>query len=130
MNTTILFSDSYPILYWLTAIFGGFGVVGGFFAIIFKLFMFTRKASVSGFFGLVFQALNYLILSVWWLVLCFDGGGNGYNSPATSYSNAYTVLPDPNPFYGYWGYSLALTLIYGFWCLLVWLYEQQQKETV
>ncbi|EAP5135680.1 hypothetical protein EG626_23790 [Salmonella enterica] len=117
--------DNYPITFWLTAIFGGSGALFGFFGLIAKVHAFVKAPRFWGFVGLVFLALNYLILSGWWGILIFGEAGRGYYFAATSYSAEYTRLADPTAFYGYWGYSLVLSLIYGFWCLLEWMHSNK-----
>ncbi|EAX2259419.1 hypothetical protein AIP98_22415 [Salmonella enterica] len=112
--------DNYPITFWLTAIFGGSGALFGFFGLIAKVHAFVKAPRFWGFVGLVFLALNYLILSVWWYVLAFNGVGDGYRY------ESFVAYPDLNPLYGYWGYSLVLSLVYGFWCLLEWMHSNRK----
>ncbi|EFU5167506.1 hypothetical protein HT819_003913 [Salmonella enterica] len=121
-------AGTYPILYWSTAIFGGFSAFLGFFGFIYLVFMFTRKPTFWGFVGLGFNAIVYLIISAWWGILTFCDAGKGYSSDATSYSPAYTVFADPAPFYKYWAASAVITVVYIFWQLLTWLYSEKVKK--
>ncbi|EIX3308882.1 hypothetical protein MKB11_005020 [Salmonella enterica] len=119
-NPSLTVQDNYPITFWLTAIFGGCGAFFGFFGLIAKVHAFVKAPRFWGFVGLIFIALNYLILSVWWYSMAFNGVGDGYSS------EYYTRAADPTGLYAYWGYSLALSLIYGFWCLLEWMHSNKQ----
>ncbi|EIQ3230845.1 hypothetical protein LU140_004503 [Salmonella enterica] len=119
-SPSLTVQDNYPITFWLTAIFGGSGALFGFFGLIAKVHAFVKAPRFWGFVGLVFLALNYLILSVWWYVLAFNGVGDGYRY------ESFVAYPDLNPLYGYWGYSLVLSLIYGFWCLLEWMHSNRK----
>ncbi|EDX8731921.1 hypothetical protein DAE87_004581 [Salmonella enterica subsp. enterica serovar Braenderup] len=126
VSPSLTVQDNYPITFWLTAIFGGGGAFFGFFGLIAKVHAFVKAPRFWGFVGLIFIALNYLILSVWWYAMAFNGVGDGYFLAATEYSQAYTKLADPTGLYAYWGYSLALSLVYGFWCLLEWMHSNKQ----
>lgn len=119
-SPSLTVQDNYPITFWLTAIFGGSGALFGFFGLIAKVHAFVKAPRFWGFVGLVFLALNYLILSVWWYVLAFNGAGDGYRY------ESFVAYPDLNPLYGYWGYSLVLSLVYGFWCLLEWMHSNRK----
>lgn len=125
MNNIYSIAHVYPITYWLTAIFGGLSTVTGFFALIYGLFIFTRKPTVKSFFAGVVSVCSYLFFSLFWYILALNGGGDGHAKEVYSFGTFDAVQPDLTPYYWYWGLSALACVVWGFWGFLKAFYEGQ-----
>ena len=121
-DSELMFKNMYPVRFWITALLGGLSAVFGFFALIYGLFLFTRKPSIRSFFGGAFSVVSYLFFTGFWAVLIFDGVCDGHHS---DYIPENSHFPDLTALYWYWGLSALSCVVWGFWRFLTETYKHE-----